>query len=73
MHRFDLKKLNDAGVKKQYQVKISNRFPAFENLNDNVDINRACKNITDNINIFAKNTLRHFELKQHKSWFDEEH
>jgi hypothetical protein len=37
MQRFDLKKINDAEVKEQYQVKISNRFAALKNLDDNVD------------------------------------
>jgi hypothetical protein len=31
MQRFDLRKLNDAEVKEQYQVKITNRFAALEN------------------------------------------
>jgi len=30
--RFNLKKLNDEEVKEQYEVKISNRFAAMENL-----------------------------------------
>jgi hypothetical protein len=34
MQRFDLKKLNKAEVKEQYQVKISNRFAGLENLDD---------------------------------------
>jgi uncharacterized metal-binding protein YceD (DUF177 family) len=34
---------NDEEVKEQYQVKISNRFAALENLNDNVNINRLGK------------------------------
>jgi hypothetical protein len=33
---------------KQYQIKISNRFAALENLNDGEDINRAWKNIKKN-------------------------
>jgi hypothetical protein len=41
MEGFSLKKLNDVEVREQYQVKISNRFPALENLNDNTDIKRA--------------------------------
>jgi hypothetical protein len=41
MQRYDLRKLNDAEVKEQYQVKITNRFAALENFDDNVDINRA--------------------------------
>jgi hypothetical protein len=32
-------------VKKEYQVKISNRFPPMENLD--VDINKASESITD--------------------------
>jgi hypothetical protein len=32
MERFNLKLVNDMEVKEQYQVKISNRFVAFENL-----------------------------------------
>jgi hypothetical protein len=31
---FNLKKLNDVEVKEQYKVKISNRYVAFENLDD---------------------------------------
>jgi hypothetical protein len=30
-------------VKKQYQVQFSNRFATFEKLDDDVDINKACK------------------------------
>jgi glycine betaine/choline ABC-type transport system substrate-binding protein len=32
MDNFNIKKLNDAEVKEQYQLKISNRFAALENL-----------------------------------------
>jgi hypothetical protein len=45
MQRFDLRKLNDAEVKEQYQVKITNRFAALENVDDNVDMNKAWENI----------------------------
>jgi hypothetical protein len=41
MQRFDLRKLNDAEVKEQYQVKITKRFTALEDFNCNADINRA--------------------------------
>jgi hypothetical protein len=30
-------------VKKQHQTKISNRFEALKNLDDNVDVNRVWK------------------------------
>jgi len=39
--RFNLRKLSELEVRKRYQIKISNRFAALENLNDNEDINRA--------------------------------
>jgi hypothetical protein len=41
MKRFDLKKLNKAEVKEQYRVEISNRFASLENLDAEVDNNRA--------------------------------
>jgi hypothetical protein len=40
MDRLNLKRLNDVEVKEKYQVKISYRFPALDNL-DNVHIDRA--------------------------------
>jgi hypothetical protein len=39
--RFNLKKLNDVEIKEQHQIKISNRFPALESSNHNVDITWA--------------------------------
>ena len=59
-------------VRKQYQVEISNRFAALENLSDCEDINRVWENIKENIKASAKESLSLFELKQHKPWFDEE-
>jgi hypothetical protein len=41
MESFNLKKLNKVESKEQYQVKIPNRVTALENLDDDVDINRA--------------------------------
>jgi hypothetical protein len=66
MQRFDLRKLNDAKVKEQYHVKITNRFAALENFDDNVDMNRAWKNIRENVKTSAKDSLRHYELQHHK-------
>jgi hypothetical protein len=34
MYRFKLKKLNEGGVKEQYQVTIKNRCSALENLEE---------------------------------------
>ena len=41
MGRFNLRKLNELEVKKQYQIEITNRFAAFRNIGDDGDINRA--------------------------------
>jgi hypothetical protein len=54
MQRSDLRKSNDADVKEQYHVKITNRFAALENFDDNVDMNIAWENITENIKTSAK-------------------
>jgi hypothetical protein len=37
VERFNLQKASDVAVKEQYQVKISNRFAALENLDDDDD------------------------------------
>jgi len=67
-----LRKLNELEVREQYQIKISNRFAALENLSDSVDIHGALDNITENIKTSVKDSLGLNELKQHKPWFDEE-
>jgi hypothetical protein len=41
--RFNLRKLKELEVRKQYQIEISNRFAALENC-DCEDINRAWEN-----------------------------
>ena len=61
-----------AGSWKQYQIKISKRFTALENLDDNEDINWAWENIQENIKTSAKESLGLYEWRQHKQWFDEE-
>jgi molecular chaperone GrpE (heat shock protein) len=43
--RFNLKKLSELEVRKQHQIKISNRFAALENLNVSDNINRVWENI----------------------------
>jgi len=39
--RFNLRKLNELEVRKQYQIEITNSFAALENLNDDEDVNRT--------------------------------
>ena len=70
--RFNLRKLRDLEVKKQYQIEITNRFAALGNINDEENKNRAWENIKENIKTSAKESLRLHDLKQHKLWFDEE-
>jgi len=67
-----LRKLNEPEVREQYQIKITNRFAALENVNDYEDINRIWENIKDNIQTSAEESLGVHELKQNKPWFDEE-
>jgi hypothetical protein len=72
VERFNLRELNNLEVRKQYQIKISNRFAALEKLSDCENINRAWENIKENIKTSAKESLGLYELKNHKPWFDEE-
>ena len=65
MERFNLRKLNELEVRKQYQIKISNRFAFFENLSDSEGINRAWENIKQYIKTSAKTSLGLYKLKQH--------
>jgi len=70
--RFNLRKLTELKVRKEYQVKISNRFAALEIICDSEDINKAWENIKENIETSAKESLCLYELKHQKPWFDEE-
>ena len=70
--RFNLRKLNDLEVRKQYQIEIKNRFAALENVSEDEDINRGWENIKENIKTSATESLGMHEMKQHKPWFDEE-
>jgi len=70
--RFSLKKLTEPGVREHYQFEITNRFAALENLNNNEDVSRTWEHIKENIQTSAKESMGVHELKQNKSWFDEE-
>jgi len=54
VERLNLRKLNELEVRKQYDIKISNRFATLENIWDSEDINRAWENIKENIQISGK-------------------
>ena len=62
MERFNLRKLNELEVMKQYQIKISNSFAAFENLSVSKNIYRAWENIKENIKTSAEESLGLYEL-----------
>ena len=55
--KFNLRKLNELEVRKQYQIEITKRFAALENLNDGEDINRNWEDIKENIKTSAKESL----------------
>ena len=56
--------------KKRYQIDITNKFAALENLNDSEGVNSVWENIKENIKTSAKDSLGLHELKQHKPWFE---
>jgi hypothetical protein len=66
MERFSLKKLNEVEGKEEFYVDISTRFAALEDLDAEVEINRAWETISENIKISAKESLGYFESKKHK-------
>ena len=68
--RFNLRKLNEPEVREQYQIEITNRFAALENLSDDEDVDRTWENIKENIKTSAKESLGLHEFKQ--NGFDEE-
>jgi len=54
-------------------VELWNRFTGLENLDDNKYISTAWENIKDNDKIVAKGSINYCELKEHKSWCEEEY
>jgi hypothetical protein len=72
VERFNSRKLSELEVRKQYQIEVSHRCAALENLNDSEDINRVWEDIKENIKTSDKDSLDLYELKQQKPWFDDE-
>jgi hypothetical protein len=66
MERFNLKKLNEVEGKEKYHVEVLNSFAALEDLDAEVEINTIWETIRDKIKISAKESLGHYDLKQHK-------
>ena len=69
--RFNLGKLNEPEVRKEYEIEISNRLAALEDIDDSDDISRAWETIKKNIKTSTKESLGLRELKQHKPRFRE--
>ena len=55
--RVNLRKLNELQVRRQYQIKISNRFAALKNFSYSEDLKGAWENIKENIKTSAKDSL----------------
>jgi RNA binding exosome subunit len=72
VERFNLRKPRELEVRKQYQIKVSDRFAAMENLDNSEHIKRAWEDIKENIKTAAKDSPCLYELEQHKLCFDEE-
>jgi hypothetical protein len=58
VERLNLRMLGELKVRKQYQIKISNRSAVLEKFSDSQDINRAWENMKENIKTSAKDSLR---------------
>jgi hypothetical protein len=43
----------------------------LENIDTEVNVNKAWETIRENTNNFAKESLAYYELKKNKPWFDE--
>jgi phosphomevalonate kinase len=46
---YNLKKLKEVEGKERYHIEISNRFAALENLDSEMDVNKAWETIRENI------------------------
>ena len=66
VERLSLRKLNKLEVRKQYQIKISNKFADFENISDSEEMHKAWENIKENKQISAIECLGLYELKLYK-------
>ena len=54
MERFNLSKLRELEVRKEYPIKISSRFAASKKLSESEDINMAWEIIEENIKTSAE-------------------
>jgi hypothetical protein len=59
-------------VNEQYQVKISNRYAALENFDNNVDASRILGKHKEEYRSLNHGQSGYYDLEQHKKWFVEE-
>jgi len=57
VERFNLRKISELQVRKQYQIEITNRFADLQYLFHSKDINRAWEDIKDSVKTSAKQCL----------------
>jgi len=70
--RFNVRKLNELEIRKEYQTEITKRFAVLEKLNDIEDVNRAWENTKEHTRTSDEESLGLHELKQNKPWCDKE-
>jgi len=51
--RLNLRKLNELEIRNHYEIEVTSRFAALENLSDDKDINRAWENIKEDMKTSA--------------------
>jgi hypothetical protein len=71
MEKFNFKELNEVECKEKYRVEVWNGFAVSEDLAAEIKIYTIWETIWENIKISAKEILGYYELKKHKSWFEE--
>jgi hypothetical protein len=71
MESFNLKKLNKAEGIKKYCVDVPTRVEALKDLDAEVEINAIWETFRESMKLSGKEILGYYELKQHKTWFEE--
>jgi ribosomal protein S25 len=61
VERFNFRAISELEVRKQYQIKFTNKFAVLENLSDTEDINSVWENVKEYIKISAKDSLCLYE------------
>ena len=61
VERYNFRTISELEGRKQYQIKITNRFAALENLSDEEETNRAWETTKQNTKISAKDSLGLYE------------